>query len=267
MQRYEERLTAYQSVDFDDLIGLPLKLLRDHPEVRAKWQQQLGHVLVDEYQDTNATQYELLKLLVGERGRFHRRGRRRPVHLRLARRHAGQPEAPAGGLPAAQGHQAGAELPLHQRHPARGQQRDRAQPQAVPKTLWSELGEGEPVRVVDADSEEHEAERAVARIQSLRAAGRRRQPAAGLARLRHPVPRQPPGQGVRAGAAQGADPVQGVGRPELLRPRRDQGPVRLVPPVVNNDDDPAFLRAITTPKRGIGHTTLGSWASLPASTT
>jgi ATP-dependent DNA helicase Rep len=68
MARYEERLAAYQSVDFDDLIGLPLKLLRDHEEVRAKWQAQLGHVLVDEYQDTNATQYELLKLLVGERG-------------------------------------------------------------------------------------------------------------------------------------------------------------------------------------------------------
>ena len=48
MAHYEERLTAYQSVDFDDLIGLPLKLLRDFPEVRAKWQQQLGHVLVDE---------------------------------------------------------------------------------------------------------------------------------------------------------------------------------------------------------------------------
>jgi ATP-dependent DNA helicase Rep len=57
-------------VDFDDLIGLPLKLLQNHAEVRAKWQAQLGHVLVDEYQDTNATQYELLKLLVGERGRF-----------------------------------------------------------------------------------------------------------------------------------------------------------------------------------------------------
>ena len=65
MARYQERLAAYQSVDFDDLIGLPLKLLQEHADVRAKWQQQMGHVLVDEYQDTNATQYELLKLLVG----------------------------------------------------------------------------------------------------------------------------------------------------------------------------------------------------------
>ncbi|OYY47954.1 MAG: ATP-dependent DNA helicase Rep, partial [Polaromonas sp. 35-63-240] len=70
MARYEERLSAYQSVDFDDLIGLPLKLLREHEAVRSQWQAALGHVLVDEYQDTNATQYEVLKLLVGPRGRF-----------------------------------------------------------------------------------------------------------------------------------------------------------------------------------------------------
>ncbi|MCJ7800629.1 MAG: UvrD-helicase domain-containing protein, partial [Polaromonas sp.] len=70
MAQYEERLSAYQSVDFDDLIGLPLKLLQEHEAVRGKWQAALGHVLVDEYQDTNATQYEVLKLLVGSRGRF-----------------------------------------------------------------------------------------------------------------------------------------------------------------------------------------------------
>jgi len=70
MGRYEERLIAYQSVDFDDLISLPLKLLTEHDAVRQHWQQQLSHVLVDEYQDTNATQYELLKLLVGPRGRL-----------------------------------------------------------------------------------------------------------------------------------------------------------------------------------------------------
>ena len=69
MQRYEERLLAYQSVDFDDLIGLPLKLLQNHTDVRAKWQQALAYVLVDEYQDTNATQYDLLKLLVGHPGK------------------------------------------------------------------------------------------------------------------------------------------------------------------------------------------------------
>jgi ATP-dependent DNA helicase Rep len=62
----EERLQAYQAVDFDDLIGLPLKLLQRDAEARAKWQAQFRHVLVDEYQDTNAVQYELLKALVGD---------------------------------------------------------------------------------------------------------------------------------------------------------------------------------------------------------
>jgi len=65
MQKYEERLSAYQSVDFDDLLKLPLVLLQKFPEVREYWQSELRHLLIDEYQDTNVTQYELLKLLVG----------------------------------------------------------------------------------------------------------------------------------------------------------------------------------------------------------
>ena len=72
MARYEERLAAYQSVDFDDLIGLPLRMLQKHEQIAQKWQARLAHVLVDEYQDTNATQYELMKLLVGARGSFFR---------------------------------------------------------------------------------------------------------------------------------------------------------------------------------------------------
>ena len=64
MQVYEQRLAAFQAVDFDDLIGLPLKLLQRDAEARAKWQEQFHHVLVDEVQDTNAVQYELLKALV-----------------------------------------------------------------------------------------------------------------------------------------------------------------------------------------------------------
>jgi ATP-dependent DNA helicase Rep len=64
MRLYEERLNAYQAVDFDDLIGLPLKLLTTQEEARRKWQDTLRYVLVDEYQDTNAVQYELLKALV-----------------------------------------------------------------------------------------------------------------------------------------------------------------------------------------------------------
>ena len=72
MKLYEERLQAYQAVDFDDLISFPLKLLQRDDGVRAKWQTLFRHVLVDEYQDTNAVQYELLKQIVGDpaRARF-----------------------------------------------------------------------------------------------------------------------------------------------------------------------------------------------------
>jgi ATP-dependent DNA helicase Rep len=100
MRLYEERLQAYQAVDFDDLIGLPLKLLQ-RDEVRTRWQQRSSAMCWStRYQDTNAVQYELLKAAGRRQGPVHRRGRRRPEHLRLARRHHRQPQAPAAGLPA-----------------------------------------------------------------------------------------------------------------------------------------------------------------------
>ncbi len=68
--RYTELLRACNSVDFDDLISLPVKLLRDHTDIRDKWRGKVRHLLVDEYQDTNAAQYELVRLLVDKFGAF-----------------------------------------------------------------------------------------------------------------------------------------------------------------------------------------------------
>lgn len=67
---YEATLKAYQAVDFDDLIGLPVKLFSEHPKITEKWQNRLRYLLVDEYQDTNACQYQVLKLLTGVRAQF-----------------------------------------------------------------------------------------------------------------------------------------------------------------------------------------------------
>ena len=69
-QLYQQTLKAYQSVDFDDLIKLPVELFEQHPEVLNKWQQKLKYLLIDEYQDTNACQYKLVKLLTGVEGKF-----------------------------------------------------------------------------------------------------------------------------------------------------------------------------------------------------
>ena len=253
MARYEERLTAYQSVDFDDLIRLPLKLLGEHPEVREKWQKKLGHVLVDEYQDTNATQYELLKLLVGERARFTAVGdddqsiygwrgatldnlKKLPIdfpQLRVIKLE--QNYRSTSAILRAANHVIG------------------PNPKLFPKTLWSDLGEGEPVRVVDADNEEHEAERAVARIQSLRANSQYKEwrDFAILYRANHMA------RSFEQALRRAQIPYKVSGGQSFFDKAEIRDLCAWLRLITNNNDDPAFLRAATTPKRGIGHTTLG----------
>ena len=133
-------------------------------------------------------------------------------------------------------------------------------PKLFPKTLFSELGEGEPVRVVDADSEAHEAERTVARIQGLRETSQHKElrDFAVLYRANHQAR-------VFEQALRKANIPYKVSGGQSFFDRAEIkdlcGWFRLW---VNNDDDPAFLRAVTTPKRGIGHTTLaalGTFAS------
>ncbi|MDP2016623.1 ATP-dependent helicase [Hydrogenophaga sp.] len=252
MGRYEERLTAYQSVDFDDLISLPLKLLSEHLDVRERWQKKMGHVLVDEYQDTNATQYELLKLLVGERARFTAVGDddqsiygwRGATLDNLKRLPQDFPELKVIKLE--QNYRSTSAI-LRAANNVIG-----PNPKLFPKTLWSDLGEGEPVRVVDADNEEHEAERAVARIQSLRSNSQHKEfrDFAILYRANHMA--RPFEQSLRRAQI----PYKVSGGQSFFDKAEIRDLCAWLRLLVNNDDDPAFLRSATTPKRGIGHTTL-----------
>ncbi|SFU99466.1 ATP-dependent DNA helicase Rep [Polaromonas sp. YR568] len=261
MAHYEERLTAYQSVDFDDLVGLPLKLLREHDSVRTKWQDSLGHVLVDEYQDTNATQYEMLKLLVGPRGRFTAVGDddqsiygwRGATLDNLKKLPQDYPNLKVVKLE--QNYRSTSAI-LRAANNVIG-----PNPKLFPKTLFSELGEGEPVRVIDCDSEEHEAERVVARIQSLRAEGSLQAEGGQFKEWKDFC--------VLYRANHLAKPFEKAFRKANIPYKVSGGQsffdraeikdlccwMRLL---VNNNDDPAFMRAVTTPKRGIGHTTLGA---------
>ena len=265
MARYEERLAAYQSVDFDDLIGLPLQLLATHEEVRAKWQRTLGHVLVDEYQDTNATQYEVLKHIVGERGRFTAVGDddqsiygwRGATLDNLKRLPQDFPALKVIKLE--QNYRSTSAILRAANHVIE------PNPKLYPKTLFSELGEGEPVRVVDADNEEHEAERAVARIQSIRAGQstegaphREFKDFAILYRANHMA--RPFEQALRRAQI----PYKVSGGQSFFDKAEIKDLCAWFRLWINNDDDPAFLRAITSPKRGIGHQTLaqlGQFAS------
>jgi ATP-dependent DNA helicase Rep len=257
MALYQERLTAYQSVDFDDLIGLPLKLLAEFPEVRERWQAKMGHVLVDEYQDTNATQYEVLKHLVGERARFTAVGDddqsiygwRGATLDNLKRLPVDFPQLKV--------------IKLEQNYRSTSAILRAANnviesnPKLYPKTLFSELGEGEPVRVVDAVNEEHEADRAIARIQSIRGGHsleskhREFKDFAILYRANHMA--RPFEQALRRANI----PYKVSGGQSFFDKAEIKDLCAWFRLWINNDDDPAFLRAITSPKRGIGHQTLG----------
>ncbi len=261
MKLYEERLLAYQAVDFDDLIGLPLKLLQEHEAVRQKWQRQLRHVLVDEYQDTNATQYELLKLLVGPDGIFTAVGDddqsiygwRGATLDNLKRLPQDFPNLKV--IPLEQNYRSTSAILRAANHVIQ------LNPKLFQKTLWSDLGEGEPIKLMECDNEEHEAERTVAHFQLLRNRLLHDHPGSDKAdwsnfailyRANHQA--RPFEQALRKANI----PYKVSGGQSFFDKAEIKDLCAWLRLLINNDDDPAFLRAVTTPKRGIGHQTLGA---------
>jgi ATP-dependent DNA helicase Rep len=269
MQRVQERLAAYQAVDFDDLIGLPLALFRRDEEARAAWRCAFDHVLVDEVQDTNAVQYELLKALVGTdadsaRGRCTAftavgdddqgiYGWRGATIENLARLQAEYPRLEV--------------IALEQNYRSTGHILRAANaviannPKLFDKRLWSDLGDGEPVAVLACDGEEHEADRAVARIQALRGregANARFADFAVLYRTNHQA--KVFEQKLRAAKL----PYKVSGGQSFFDRAEIKDLCAWLRLVVNGDDDPAFLRAAQTPRRGIGAATLTTLAEFAA---
>ena len=96
--RYDDTLRAYQAVDFDDLIALPIALLERDRGCADALARALRHLLVDEYQDTNARTVPSAAAAGGRARALHRGRRRRPGDLRLARRDGREPRAAAGRL-------------------------------------------------------------------------------------------------------------------------------------------------------------------------
>ena len=263
MKRYEAQLAAYQAVDFDDLISLPRKLLQTDDQTRAKWQDTLRYLLVDEVQDTNTIQYELLKCLVD-----HPDERRRGMFTAV-----GDDDQSIYGWRGAtidNLRRLGAEYPtlkviaLEQNYRSTGHILRAANgvighnPKLFDKKLWSALGDGEPVRVVECDGEEHEAERAVARIQALRGAGGSAAAGGGvefrdfaiLYRANHQA------RAFEQALRKASIPYKVSGGQSFFDRAEIRDLCAWLRLIVNTDDDPAFLRAVSSPKRGIGTQTL-----------
>ena len=163
-EQYNHHLQTYNAVDFDDLIMIPVLLFRDNPEVKERWQNQIRYLLVDEYQDTNATQYELVKLIVGQRANltvvgdddqsvYSWRGAQ-PENLQLLNE-----DFPNLNV-----------IKLEQNYRSTGCILKCANsliannPHVFEKNLWSDLGFGQPVRIIRTRHEDDEADQIVAEL-------------------------------------------------------------------------------------------------------
>ncbi|MEZ9819252.1 DNA helicase Rep [Shewanella sp. 10N.286.45.A1] len=249
--RYAQHMKAYNALDFDDLILLPTLLLRQNEEVRTRWQTRIQYMLVDEYQDTNTSQYEMVKLLVGERARFTVVGDddqsiyswrgAKPQNLVLLGK-----DFPKLKL-----------IKLEQNY--RSSQRIlRAanilianNPHVYEKALFSELAYGEPIRVLIAANEEQEAERVVAEMIRHKFVGRTQYgDYAILYRGNHQS------RLLERALMTNRIPYKLSGGTSFFGRAEIKDIMAYLRLVVNPDDDNAFLRIVNLPKRGIGPATL-----------
>ncbi|MFQ3198249.1 MAG: ATP-dependent DNA helicase Rep [Paraglaciecola sp.] len=263
-QRYQDHLRAYNALDFDDLILLPTLLLKNSETARKKWQNRIRYLLVDEYQDTNTSQYELVRLLAGERARFTVVGDddqsiyswrgARPQNLVLLSQDFPNLKV----------------IKLEQNYRSSGRILHCANiliqnnPHVFEKRLFSELGYGTELRIIVAKNETHEAERVVAELLAHKfMQGTSFKDYAILYRgnfqsrlfekvlMGNRIPYK-----INGG-------MSFFGRTEV---KDIMAYLRLL---VNQDDDNALLRVINTPTRGIGRVTLeklGNFANQNKST-
>lgn len=249
--RYQKQMKAYNALDFDDLILMPTLLLKTHDEVRQFWQNKIRYLLVDEYQDTNASQYELVKLIAGERSRFTVVGDddqsiyswrgARPQNLVLLKDDYPQLKV----------------IMLEQNYRSRGQILQCANiliannPHDFEKKLFSDMAYEAPVRVLFAKNEEHEAERVVAEIMGHKFMnGSKFGQYAILYRGNHQS------RLLEKQLMTNRIPYKISGGTSFFSRTEVKDIMAYLRLLVNPDDDNAFLRVVNTPRREIGPTSL-----------
>ena len=248
---YQRTLKAYNAVDFDDLILIPVVLFRDNPDVLEKWQFRIRYMLVDEYQDTNASQYLLVKMLVGAQSRFTVVGDddqsiyawrgARPENLALLKEDFPQLKV----------------VMLEQNYRSTSRILRAANtliannPHVFEKQLWSELGYGEPLRVIRCRNEEAEAERVAVEIQNQHHQHKRAwRDFAILYRGNHQA------RLIELKLQHHQIPYHLSGGTSFFSRQEVKDLMSYLRLLVNQDDDNALLRVINVPRREIGPATL-----------
>ncbi len=256
--RYQETLRAYQAVDFDDLIHLPVVLFKDHTEALLRWQQKLRYLLIDEYQDTNDCQYQLTRLLAGKRAAFTAVGDDDQAIYAWR----GASIENLHNLRTDYSNLRVIKLEQNYRSSQRilkvANELINHNTKVFEKKLWSDHGIGDPIRIYAARDDEHEAESVVMKLISHKFEHQSNfADYAILYRsnyLSRAFEEQLRAQRVPYTVSGGTSFFD---KPEI---KDITAYLRLI---ANPDDDPAFIRAVTTPKRGIGNATLeklGSFA-------
>jgi len=248
---YQRTLKAYNAVDFDDLILIPVVLFRDNPDVLEKWQFRIRYMLVDEYQDTNASQYLLVKMLVGTQARFTVVGDddqsiyawrgARPENLALLKEDFPHLKV----------------VMLEQNYRSTSRILRAANtliannPHVFEKQLWSELGYGEPLRVIRCRNEEAEAERVAVEIQNQHHQHKRAwRDFAILYRGNHQA------RLIELKLQHHQIPYHLSGGTSFFSRQEVKDLMSYLRLLVNQDDDNALLRVINVPRREIGPATL-----------
>ncbi|MEZ9902591.1 DNA helicase Rep [Vibrio breoganii] len=259
-EMYQRQMVAYNALDFDDLILMPVLLLKQNEEVRERWRARIRYLLVDEYQDTNTSQYELVKLLVGERGRltvvgdddqsiYSWRGAK-PQNLVLL----GE-DYPSLNL-----------IKLEQNYRSTSRILRSANiliannPHVYEKKLFSEIPDGEKLKVLMAKNEDHEAERITGEIIAHKFVNRTHyKDYAILYRGNHQS------RLIEKSLMQNRVPYRISGGTSFFSRAEIKDVMAYLRVLVNPDDDNAFLRIVNTPRREIGPVTLeklGSYANM-----
>lgn len=248
---YQRQLKAYNAIDFDDLIILPLQLFKNHTDILKTWQNKLRYLLVDEYQDTNTCQYELVKLLAGARKELTVVG---DDDQSIYAWRGAKPENIA---------QLQVDYPnlklvkLEQNYRSTSKILESANQlisnnsHLFDKKLWSALGEGEKIRIISCRNAEHEIETVIGEIMKYTFRDKAKYgEMAVLYRSNHQsrlFERYLRSNNIAYKISGGTSFFERSEVKDILAYLRLIG---------NTDDDAAFLRVINTPKRSIGTSTL-----------
>ena len=253
---YQRKLFASNAVDFDDMLMLTVDVLQRFPEARERWAKAFRYVLVDEYQDTNHAQYVLLKLLASDHQNLMAVGdpdqsvygfRGADIRNILEFEH----DFPSTKVIPLEQNYRSTNAILHAANDVISHNRERKE-----KNLWSDLGEGEPVRVVETEDEHAEARFVAAEIAALIEVGYSAREIAVVYRT-NAQSRVLEDVLVRQGIA-----YQVIGGPRFYERAEIKDAIAYLQVIDNPFDAVSLMRIANRPRRGIGDTSLARLVNL-----